>query len=476
MTFIHTKNKTSQIWSFWPPLSWNFKPLMILILATSLWDCSEFVEVDPPKNTLVSETVFSNAATVESALANIYLELRDQSMASGRNGLSILMGLYADELDYFLSNTDYSEFHGNVLTPANGIVTSWWGQGYNTIYAANDIIEAMDAPNGLTDGERDRFKGQALFVRAYMHSLLVGLFGDIPYIATTDYVANGSASRRSTVSVHNLIIADLELAINLMGPEFSTEGWVVPTADTAKALLARVALYAEDWELAESTASALMADYGLEPDITKVFLKGSPETLWQFRPNGISDMNTYEGSAFIISSIPGQTYALSDALLEAFEPDDLRLEHWVGSRTSNDGLTTLYYPYKYKKTFSDEESTEHSIIFRLSEQYLIRAEARARLGNVTGAQNDLNAIRQRSGLETTDADTQASLLDAILMERQRELFTEHGQRWYDLKRMGSANDVLSPIKANWQPTDILLPIPEDELENNQYLRPQNPGY
>ncbi|APY10455.1 hypothetical protein BWZ22_04015 [Seonamhaeicola sp. S2-3] len=450
--------------------------MIIFILATALWDCSEFVEVDPPKNTLVSETVFSNPATVESALTNIYLEMRDQSMASGRNGLSILMGLYADELDYFLSNTDYTEFHGNVLTPTNGIVTSWWGQAYNTIYAANDIIEGMDAPNGLTDEERDRFKGQALFVRAYMHSLLVGLFGDIPYIATTDYVANGSASRMHTVSVYGLIIEDLELAIDLMDSESPTEGRVVPSSDTAKALLARMALYAEDWELAESTASGLIADYVLEPDITKVFLKECPETLWQFRPNGISDMNTYEGTAFIINAIPGQAYALSDALLAAFELGDLRLEHWVGSHTSNDGLTTLFYPHKYKKTFSDEESTEHSIVFRLAEQYLIRAEARARLGDIPGASNDLNAIRQRAGLENTLADNQSALLLAILRERRLELFTEHGQRWYDLKRMGLANDVLAPVKPNWQPTDLLLPLPEDELENNQNLRPQNPGY
>ncbi|MFL1012595.1 RagB/SusD family nutrient uptake outer membrane protein [Flavisericum labens] len=460
----------------WASKVWPLKTLMAIIMATAFWACSEFVEVDPPKNTLVSETVFENPATVESALANLYLDLRDQSMVSGRNGLSSLMGLYSDELDYFLSNTDYSQFYGNVLTPSNSIVTDWWSRAYNIIYAANDIIQGVDGSDALTQDERDGFKGQALFVRAYMHSMLVELFGDIPYVTTTGYVANGSAARMSVSTVHGHIIKDLNLAIALLDADDPTGSRVVPNRDTAKALLARIHLYAEDWEQAASTATGLLTDYGLEPDITKVFLKESPETLWQFRPNGISDMNTYEGSTFIINAIPGQTMALTDALLAAFEPGDQRFVHWVGSHTSDDGLTTLYYAHKYKKTFRDDASTEHSIVFRLSEQYLIRAEARAHLENITGAQDDLNAIRHRAGLGDTSADTQSTLLKAILRERQTELFTEHGQRWFDLKRTGLASDVLAPIKANWQPTDILLPLPEDEISNNPNLRPQNPGY
>lgn len=119
---------------------------------------------------------------------------------------------------------------------------------------------------------------------------------------------------------------------------------------------------------------------------------------------------------------------------------------------------------------------EYSIIFRLSEQYLIRAEARAHLDNISGAQLDLNTIRNRAGLPNTLATSMSDLLNAIIQERQVELFAEQGHRWFDLKRTGNAGTVLSAIKPNWQATDVLLPIPETELEINPNLLPQNSGY
>ena len=64
---------------------------------------------------------------------------------------------------------------------------------------------------------------------------------------------------------------------------------------------------------------------------------------------------------------------------------------------------------------------------------------------------------------------------AIERERQVELFLEWGHRWLDLKRTNRANTVLGLIKANWQPTDILYPIPQQERQNNHNIT-QNNGY
>jgi hypothetical protein len=53
---------------------------------------------------------------------------------------------------------------------------------------------------------------------------------------------------------------------------------------------------------------------------------------------------------------------------------------------------------------------------------------------------------------------------------------EWGNRWFDLKRNNKAGDILSVVKGTkWQPTDILYPIPEFDLNNNPFLV-QNPGY
>tara|TARA_R110002096_G_scaffold184984_3_gene363638 strand:+ start:669 stop:2102 length:1434 start_codon:yes stop_codon:yes gene_type:complete len=452
------------------------KHLCLYVLVLGVAACTDFVEVDPPKNNLISETVFDDPATVESTLANIYYNMREQGMVSGNFGLSVLMGIYSDELDYYGFDTNYIEFYKHTVSTNNANVLSWWSSAYNLIYASNDIIKGLDNTVAISLEDQDQFKGQALFIRAYLHSLLVNLYGDIPYITTTDYLENNTVNRMAVNTVYDLIITDLINAVNLLNSVDTSGEHVVPNQEVAKALLARMYLYTENWELAEATADDIISAYSLEPDVNAVFLKNSTETLWQFKPDGISNMNTYEANQLVIRFIPGQSYALNNSLLEAFEPSDLRRLNWVGSTTSNDGLTTLHYAYKYKAIFSETASLEYSIIFRLAEQYLIRSEARAHLGNTSGAQEDLNAIRNRAGLGNTTATTKNDLLEAILQERYVELFTEHGHRWFDLKRMDVANDVLSPLKTNWQTTDVLLPIPETEIDINPNLKPQNLGY
>ena len=88
------------------------------------------------------------------------------------------------------------------------------------------------------------------------------------------------------------------------------------------------------------------------------------------------------------------------------------------------------------------------MVFRLAEQYLIRAESEAELGQDSAAVTDLNAIRQRAGLFAYSGSiAQDSLISAIIRERRVELFVEWGHRWLDLKRSGQALDTLSADKG-----------------------------
>tara|TARA_E500000318_G_scaffold89269_1_gene86795 strand:+ start:179 stop:1615 length:1437 start_codon:yes stop_codon:yes gene_type:complete len=451
--------------------------LVLVALGLSLWGCSDFVEVDPPKNTLISETVFDDAATVESALANLYFEMREQGMVSGSFGLTTGMGIYTDELDYFASNADYSQLYQHNVIAGNNLVFTWWSQAYHLIYGANDIIRGVEISENLTDDERKWFKGQALFVRAYVHSLLVGMYGDVPYITTTDYVENNGVNRMAVGEVYERVIVDLNDAVVLFEESgMDATGRILPDAHVAKALLARMYLYTEEWEKAVTHSTELIGAFSLEQDLDRVFLKDSPETIWQLKADADFPKNTREAGQLIIQGVPGQTYALTDDLLGAFETDDLRRDHWVHSISNGDGTITLFYAYKYKADLNVTVSLEYSILFRLAEQFLIRAEARARLGNITGAQADLNRIRNRAGLPDTAFGTLDGLMEAIIQERRIELFTEQGHRWFDLKRTGRADEVLGALKSNWKPTDVLLPIPEAELETNPNLLPQNNGY
>lgn len=465
---------------YWLSFKTSLKPVPMRIfnflLLLSMSSCSDFVEVDAPKNILISETVFKDPATVESALANIYYRMREESMVSGNLGMTTTLGIYSDELEYYGFDSDLLEVYHHNLVPSNTTAMAWWSQAYNLIYSANDIIKGVDTSDALTADEKSSFKGQALFVRAYFHSLLANVYGDIPYITTTDYRQNNTASRLVLPEVYTQIIADLKTAVTLLEntPSKGSDR-VYLDKDVANALLARMYLYTGQWELAADTATQLIAAYALEPDVNKVFLKGSSEAIWQLKP-GTTIRNTHEANQLVIRVIPGQLYALSSALLQAFEPGDQRFSSWVGNISDTDHTVTLHFAQKYKALFTETESVEYPIIFRLAEQYLIRAEARAHLGNVMGAQQDINTLRHRAGLPNTLAATQNELLEAVLRERQIELFTEQGQRWFDLKRLNKADAIMKSMKPNWKPTDVRFPIPETELEHNPNLAPQNQGY
>jgi len=240
--------------------------------------------------------------------------------------------------------------------------------------------------------------------------------------------------------------------------------------------LSRFYLYNGDNDSASNAASAVINEsgpYTLDSNLDTAFLKNSPSTLWQFSPQS-GGRNTDEGTTYIFMSGPPPFATVSDGLVAAFETGDLRKIHWL--KPVNDGTTTWYHPYKYKEQATTGTTMECSIILRLSEQYLIRAEARAKQGFLSGAKDDVNVIRNLAGLPSTTALTQQDLLTAILRERRVELFTEGGHRFFDLKRGNLLDSALGTIKPGWNSTDALLPLPESELLLNPNLLPQNPGY
>ena len=443
--------------------------------------CEDFVEVDFPNNQINSETVFDNAGTATAALTNIYVELRNESglvTGSPFNGMSSLMGHYADELDLFVIN-GIEPFNINTVLPTNATVSNIWDNAYNAIFAANAIIEGLNNSDAIPQEDKDQLMGEALFIRAFVHFYLVNLFGDIPYIKTTDFEANRDAAKMNVNDIYEAIVLDLLEAKGLLTDIYVSGERTRPNRGTVSALLARVYLYIGDWANAAAESTSVIdntALYAWETDLNRVFLRESTTAIWQFRPsttNGFTN-NTLEANTFIFVTGPPPRAALSSSVITSFETGDNRFDNWVGVVT--DGTDTWYHAFKYKENTATPTSLEYSILFRLAEQYLIRAEARTQLGNIAGAQADLNIIRTRAGLGNTTAASTNDVLDAILQERQVELFTEHGHRFFDLKRTGRADAVLGPVKPGWNATDILLPIPESELLVNPNLAPQNPGY
>ncbi len=205
-----------------------------------------------------------------------------------------------------------------------------------------------------------------------------------------------------------------------------------------------------------------------------VFLKECPSTIFQLVPSATGG-NTIESTVFYFTSGPPSRVALTQTFISSFEQGDQRRNNWIATVTNGTG-GPYYRPFKYKKNTNTGTSVEYSIVLRLAEVYLIRAEARARQGDLSNALVDLNFIRNNAGLSDSGAVTQDEIIQAILHERQIELFTEQGHRFFDLKRTGNLNSVLTPLKSGWQTTDALIPIPESELLLNPALGPQNLGY
>lgn len=454
----------------------NIKIVTLLSACILLTGCESFIEVDVPQTQLVGETVFEDASTANAALADIYARIREGGVVSGvESGLSSVMGNYADELSFYGPNDQLMQFNNHTVVTTNSLVAGFWNTTYGQIYAANALLQGTQNSSAITGEDRNRLIGEALFIRAYLHFYLVNIYGSIPYVTTTDYSTNSTIIKLPEQEIYSRIKDDLIQAQNILPETYPTQENIRPNKAVVTALIARVNLYTENWDQAEIATTQVIDNplYAWQENIENVFLKDSPEILWALHP-GISGLNTKDARTFVFTSGSPTRPVMSENLLNAFEAGDLRKEYWT--RTINDGINSWPHAFKYKLTANTGSSMEYTILFRLAELYLIRAEARLHLGNIDGAKEDINKIRARAGLSDTSANTVQAVLDAIIQERRIELFLEQGHRWFDLKRTGRANLVLSLIKPQWQNTQILLPLPESEILLNSNLLPQNPGY
>ncbi|MDP3680034.1 MAG: RagB/SusD family nutrient uptake outer membrane protein [Flavobacterium sp.] len=452
----------------------------IAILFIMLWfnSCDDFTESDTPVSELDTAAVFEEKNIAYSAMTNVFAQMRDNGMLTGKTtGIQKEMGLYVDELTWYGNSAQSAaNFFTNTLIPTHPTLATWWNNSYSQIYAANAVIEGVAGSIKLLQTDKEQLTGEAKFARAFVHFYILQLWGDVPYVTGTDYTFNSTLKRLPTAEVYAKIIEDLESAIILLPEEYTNPTRVRPNSYVAQALLARVYLYAGMWSEAANSASAVLNKtdtYTWVTELNNVFLKGSTVTIWQYAPR-TPTRNTDEGTTFIFNAGPPNSVALTNSLVNTFEAGDQRKVKWI--RSISKGSSTWYHAYKYKKTGSNTPQLEFSIVLRLAEMYLIRAEARARQGELTNAKDDLNVIRNTAGLGNTIAVTQDEILNAILHERQVELFSEFGHRFFDLRRFDALDQALSGVKANWNNTDNLLPLPQNELNLNPNIGPQNPGY
>jgi starch-binding outer membrane protein, SusD/RagB family len=472
----------------------------LLLAALSFSGCKKFLAIPPPKTLLVTVSVFDNNAPATSAMLTIYSQMfqNGDSWYMAQN-----MGIYADEMQSYSASLDQVELYTNSLVPSTQLNESWLSY-YPYIFEANAVISGLQTSSGASLAVKQQLTGEAYFMRAFWHFYLTNMYGDVPLVLTTDYTVTGTLARSPRLVILQQVVADLKTAQGLLNTYYvdaatdtaATTERVRPNKAAATALLARVYLYLADYGKdasnfvnAETQASEVInnSNYSLSP-LNGVFLKNSSETIWQLQTPSNQNFDTQDGNNFILVGAPSngesQSVTISSQLMDSFEAGDQRKVNWIGSYSTTDNPPLVYYfPYKYKN--NTLKNQEYTMVLRLAEQYLIRAEARAMQGNITGSLTDLNTVRSRAGLGNyAGAQDQASVMAAILHERQVEFFSEWGHRWFDLCRTGTAPSVMgSPgnicqTKGGIWGSDnhqLLLPVPQQERNADVNLS-QNPGY
>jgi starch-binding outer membrane protein, SusD/RagB family len=439
----------------------NRRILGLMVAAGLVVACESPLDTNPTAS-IDAETALNTTRGIELALNGAYRQLQTDALY-GRQELSF-SDMYTDNLNFTGTFTGDREVSVRAIQPNNTEVGGIWSGAYTGINRSNYVLDAIPTASDMTDAKAKQLRGEALWLRALYHSVLVKYYGGVPLVdqPSKGIDANSYPARATLAESYAFIAKDLEEASLLLGPARNTGR---ATRAAADGLLARIYLEMGDNAKARDKATAVINSglYTLVADFRSFFTsKNSSESIYEVQ---FTTTNTNSTSFwFFPTALGGRLgFAPSTDLFNAFEAGDARRDASIA--TSG----TQRYAFKYYRIASRDDNIP---VVRLAEMYLIRAEANARLGAaVATVAADINVIRTRAKLGNLSASvtTQQGLLDAILQERRVELAFE-GFRLMDLRRHGKATAILG-VSAD----RLLWPIPQYEVDVNKSLK-QNPGY
>jgi starch-binding outer membrane protein, SusD/RagB family len=504
---------------------------LIAILATS---CEKQLEV-APRQSIDASTALSSRDAIEAVITGLYARLKSARMY-GRD--------YITHPEALADNGFATNKSGRLLPEANNnqgahFTGTPWISYYAGINQINLVLEALPAMNltpAITPAEMDRWQGQLYFLRGLMFFDMVKVYAYIPGavvaaqdrggipltltgISTAEAALAFKPTRDPIDAVYTQIIADLTQAeAKLLYPGLGVN---LANKAAAQGLLARVSLYKKDYTAARSWADKCITTAGSKMTTASTYVANwraatHGETLFQvaYATSGENiGVNESLQTSFTTLVTPGNQATtggfgdlvptlslltdLGITLNGGMTTTNFALNHTIASR-STDVRNLLYEPgtagrgpiktectkYIGKNGFINLDNVP---VFRISDAYLIRAEAQATPGspvfNAGEALADLQFVKIRrytdyagSAQQTADnAMTAAQLYEEIIRQRRIE-FAFEGHRFFDLKRLG--RDIVKAPHYNtvaFTDTRILAPIPQGEVDGNPNLR-QNPGY
>ena len=466
-----------------------YKTALAGLLMTGAVSCSkDFVDLNNPQS-LPLEGTIKDLSSLTNATNGVYSYFQEPDYYN--RTFILFPDLMSDNA--FISRRNvgfYLNYDNAALSSNDGNALGAWAAMYRVISNANLAIAGGEAlaVNADQQANVNQVIGEMYAARALAHFDLVRLFAQ-PYTFTADAAHPGVPvvttpqkeiafpARNTVKEVYDQVIADFTKALTLLN--VAKKGGYF-TSDAAKALLSKVYLYKGDWTNAETYASQAIAS-GNQALLTNEQYVGSwaedfsSESIFEIE-NTPTDRPAVNGIGFFYEQTAyGDALATKD-LYDTYAETDVRkqlIEEGVRENAEN----PAYIVHKYPKGLTTQD--DNIKVIRLSEVYLIRAEAFAsQPGKETQALADLNTIIKRADpLAVPETATGQALIDRIILERRKELAFE-GNRLFDLTRRKMDVQLIQSDKTTVIPYGagrLILPIPLAEKNANPDIQ-QNEGY
>lgn len=493
------------------------KQLIILLLAvsTTLTSCETFLD-QVPETSRTSGNFYQTRADFYNALIGSYNDLKRSGVyASGSGSLMVMQEMASDNSTFTPTrqpvNSSTFEIDDLLFTKSNTISQTAWTDHYIGIGRVNQIIARVPAANFLP-ADKDRFEGEARFLRALLYFNLVRMYGDLQIITEPidDPYATKDVLRSPAADVYKLIISDLTLAAAKLPTTIPAGEAGRASQWAAKALLGKVYLTQQQFaqalpvlkDITDNSARTLMTSYSAVFAATTSYAANT-ETIFavQYKggllPQGSAVPGTGGGAGVTQGSDMWSNWAPMGGgallgpnggsgngfntpttdMINAYEPGDVRKNATLLTSYTSGTTVVSSFPFVVKFRQQGAISNDSDVdfpILRFADVVLMYAETLNEQGMTADALTQLNRIRTRAGLKALTGLDQAAFRLAVEQERRVELAFEN-HRWPDLIRTNRLVPVLSAKGYAVKDFQRLYPVPQRETDLNSRLS-QNPGY
>jgi hypothetical protein len=468
------------------------KWLVIFTVFMALSACDDKLDIKPQQS-IDAGTALTSVENIRTTLVGAYLDARSANIFGSQfNEFSELLAATSD-LSFIGTYAQPREIIQKEITVTNSYVEGCWIQAYSLINICNTILDENTLAIIESPEERSLVEGEARFLRGWVMFEITRLFGlpyepgaansqpGVPIVLTpTLDVADAIEVARNTVEeCYDQAIADLTSARDLL-PE---DNGIFGTTWSASAVLARLYLQQGNYASAAAEANTVIENgsFSLEEHPLMPFnISGtSPEVIFALQNNVASNTSWLTVMYASLNGMGRGDYDIQPGFLTKFDPADLRgmLQTDTEASFTIADINRMYYIGVGTILNADGINTSkwgdyyaNIPLIRLTEMYLIRAEANFEKGGTLTGPNtpteDINIVRERS---LAPAYTSDVTRDQIRNERYFELCWE-GHRLHDLKRwhLNIGSDI-------YNAGNLILPIPFREIEVNSLLV-QNPWY